>query len=567
MAIISAGVVMNILFALLTGVWAFWIGVYEVACGVGAVSPGTPAWTAGLKPGDRITQVGGTPVERYKDLRVAVSVGDIEEGVSVVVERPGVAAPFTVTLHPQRTGPYPTIGILPPMSPVLNTQLPPVMPATTAGHAVPPFLPGDRIVAIDGQPVSDYSQLHRLMALKPDEPLQVTVDRKGPSDAPSAAAPSAAPQRVTITVAPMPVRDLGMVMGMGKVTAVQQQSPAEKAGILPGDLITQVDGQPVSDPMRLPEQLRIRARKAAGQTSVTLTILRPGRAAPMEVRAELRLPEWYEIPRVPGNPMSAPALGIAYEVLNRVEAVRAGSPAAGAGIQPGDVIVEAKRVSPSDDAVRSLPYGQSYLDHDLNRELTADFQKYPDGWPAFFEAMQGLLPGGRVELTLADKGVVTLTPAEVEGWFHPERGFNFEPKLFFSGGQSFAVALRLGTRETLDAMTLVYRFLDKLRTQQVSPTALVGPIGIFKTAYAVASQGFADLLLFLTLIGANLAVVNFLPIPILDGGYMVFLAYEGVTGRPPGERVYVAMLYLGLLLILFLMIWALGLDVGLIPRG
>jgi len=116
-------------------------------------------------------------------------------------------------------------------------------------------------------------------------------------------------------------------------------------------------------------------------------------------------------------------------------------------------------------------------------------------------------------------------------------------------------------------MTLVYRFLDKLRTQQVSPTDLVGPIGIFKTAYAVASQGFADLLLFLTLIGANLAVVNFLPIPILDGGYMVFLAYEGVTGRPPGERVYVAMLYLGLLLILFLMIWALGLDVGLIPRG
>jgi regulator of sigma E protease len=55
-------------------------------------------------------------------------------------------------------------------------------------------------------------------------------------------------------------------------------------------------------------------------------------------------------------------------------------------------------------------------------------------------------------------------------------------------------------------------------------------------------------------------VINFLPIPVLDGGHMVFLAYEGITGKPPSEKVHVALTYLGLLFILGLMLWVLGLD-------
>ena len=85
-------------------------------------------------------------------------------------------------------------------------------------------------------------------------------------------------------------------------------------------------------------------------------------------------------------------------------------------------------------------------------------------------------------------------------------------------------------------------------------------------AYASASEGVAQLLIFVCLISANLAVINFLPIPVLDGGHMVFLAYEGVRGKPPSERVHVGLSYLGLLFILGLMIFVLGLDFGCIPR-
>ena len=76
----------------------------------------------------------------------------------------------------------------------------------------------------------------------------------------------------------------------------------------------------------------------------------------------------------------------------------------------------------------------------------------------------------------------------------------------------------------------------------------------------MALRGDAVLLLFLTLISANLAVVNFLPIPVLDGGHAVFLIYEGIFGKPPSERVYVMLSYIGLFMLIGLMLFVLTLD-------
>ena len=68
------------------------------------------------------------------------------------------------------------------------------------------------------------------------------------------------------------------------------------------------------------------------------------------------------------------------------------------------------------------------------------------------------------------------------------------------------------------------------------------------------------------MLSANLAVVNFLPIPVLDGGHMVFLTWELLRGKPPSEHVVGVLSYLGLGLILLLMFFVFGLDLGLIPR-
>ena len=67
--------------------------------------------------------------------------------------------------------------------------------------------------------------------------------------------------------------------------------------------------------------------------------------------------------------------------------------------------------------------------------------------------------------------------------------------------------------------------------------------------------------MFIGLININLAVVNFLPIPLLDGGHMVFLIYEKIRGKPAPERIQAMALYAGLVFILLLMAFVIFLDV------
>ena len=94
--------------------------------------------------------------------------------------------------------------------------------------------------------------------------------------------------------------------------------------------------------------------------------------------------------------------------------------------------------------------------------------------------------------------------------------------------------MTLAGRETVDAVLQVYSFLRRLGTQ-ISPFALGGPKTIAEAAGGAAYEGVSQLLIFLTLLSANLAVVNFLPIPLLDGGHMVFLILEGLMRRPVSE--------------------------------
>jgi regulator of sigma E protease len=102
---------------------------------------------------------------------------------------------------------------------------------------------------------------------------------------------------------------------------------------------------------------------------------------------------------------------------------------------------------------------------------------------------------------------------------------------------------------------------------QVPVTGVGGPITIAGAAFFAADEGLGKLLIFLTMLSANLAVLNFLPIPLLDGGHMVFLAYEGIRGRPANERFVIAMHTIGFVFIISLMLFVFGLDFGFIDRG
>jgi membrane-associated protease RseP (regulator of RpoE activity) len=184
----------------------------------------------------------------------------------------------------------------------------------------------------------------------------------------------------------------------------------------------------------------------------------------------------------------------------------------------------------------------------------------------WFPVTSGTTLALTVESAAGGRREVMVKPEPANGEYVADRDLVFEPIYKTMKAGSIAGALRRGLLKTKEDLSMVYGFLGKLTRQQISPRLLGGPIEIAKQAGRSASEGFGRLLLFLTMLSANLAVVNFLPIPVLDGGHMVFLAYEWIRGKPPSEGVVVVLSYLGLALILSLMFFVFGLDLGLIPR-
>jgi regulator of sigma E protease len=190
-------------------------------------------------------------------------------------------------------------------------------------------------------------------------------------------------------------------------------------------------------------------------------------------------------------------------------------------------------------------------------------------WPVVFDTLQQVPVGTTVDVTVkrGDKKISkNLTPVSVDDLFVADRGFQFEPIERIRKATSLSEQAQYGWDETTEALGMVFRFLKKIGTQ-VPVTALGGPITIAKAAGYSAYAGLPALLIFLTMLSANLAVLNFLPIPLLDGGHMAFLAYEGVRGRPASEKFVVAMHTVGFVFIVSLMLFVVALDMGLIPRN
>ena len=577
MAIISAGVIMNVIFAVVMAVVAYSMGVREVACGISSVLPGEAAWKANLQPGDRILEIdnSGDRQLRFRDLRTAVMLANLDEGVNFLIERAGVDKPFLVNVKPDpdKNRMRPTIGVTPPETTTLSDEK-----ATFAGSPAAEtgkFQPRDKIVAINDAPVATLAQLLAEQTRLQDQPVRVKIERRPKPTAQDEKEAPAPAEVLEIEVPARPMRTLGLVMKIGKITAVQADSPAAAADIREGDFITAIDGQPPADPIRLPDDLRRRA----GET-VTLSISRDGPSGQdekLEKQITLRDWRWPEESSEQGTSISVPAVGLTYRVLNIVhqtdkdspaattQLTQDGAPAAVPLFAAGDEIVQAEFILPKPADAAAKSEAESTEITMSKAPAAIEFSAEKANWPYFTWLLQQVPAEAKIKLTLKDGRTATLGMTPVEGWFMPDRGFALPYEVVTVKAHSLREALTLGFLETRDAVLQVYMFLRKIGSQ-ISLYSLGGPKTIAQAAGYAAYDGVAQLLLFLTLLSANLAVINFLPIPLLDGGHMVFLILEGVLRRPVSEKVVVAFHYMGFLFIISLMLFVLGLDFGLIPR-
>ncbi|HEX4000798.1 MAG TPA: site-2 protease family protein [Pirellulales bacterium] len=576
MAIISAGVIMNLIFAVIFATVAYRWGVSYIPCVVGEAIPGDPAWTQGIRPGDRIVQFNHDKPSQHlrfdSDLMMGVLFTGAGNDLRLMIDRPPInpqndaqadGKPKRIELtvrptdaHKAEQGGRSVIGVAPASSnqlALVSDSASPTFPDTPAAEAKPALKGGDWIVAAsvdsENHPLENGVQIEALLAQHADEQITFSVSRDVPGN------PPPEPEKLAVTLAPTPLHSLGIVMQMGPIAAVQDGSPAAAAGLRAGDVIESVGGKPVDDPLRLPDEL---AKLAGKPIAIEIRRTEAGHESKLTLHPTLRAPLDYN--RIPSTLYNCDALGIAYPVSNVVAAVLPDASAGAKTLQPGDKILSAQFL-PTDDEKKQFAEGPKFPTEPL---------KLTDGklsWPDLAAAVQIFPTGVKVKLTYqrGEKGadqVATVNTISVPGAHFPGRGFLLQPMMEIRKTDSWTEAGRLGWRETKESVMQIVTTLRKVVSGGVSPNGLGGPGTIAVVAADSAKQGIPKLLIFLTLLSANLAVINFLPIPILDGGHMMFLLYEGIRGKPASERVQMYLTYLGLVFILTLMIFVIGLDIS-----
>lgn len=605
MAIISAGVIMNVIFAVICATGAIMIGFQETSSRLGNIFPGTPAWKNDFRPGDRIIGMNGQKVEGFAQIQAHLLGG---EKIAVLLERPGASEPITVDVQPEKKkgALNPTIGVGPAASCEL-AKIPKPWQARLdesenkkADEKFGLLKGGDRLVSMNGVPVetsADYEMLSRRFLsekisyrFRPKNSSRDVVETK------------------TLLLDPVPMKESGIRLELGEITTIRNGSSAQKAGLRAaafdadgnktsaGDIIFSVNNEPILDPLKFPYQMlklaaptavkaenkndsvankstekESHAPDAAGKT-VVLTVIRDGKH--VDVPVTLDSNGAYSGILSNDGMLACGQLGIAYQVHARIGGMDAGArcDSAKSPLKANIISIRTRLAAPgtaASDASKKL-YGElvaaGRMDKDGKTVVYSATNTASDPYfVSWFCNFINYIPVGTeleidVQAKNGDKSRIETTVREAPDMFLVDRGLAFGVDTHLQRADSFVAAVQFGWNKTVDMMGLVFTFL-KTVGKTVSAKALGGPVMIVGTAYAFTGTGDGLFLLFLCIIGANLAVVNFLPIPVLDGGHMVFLLYEAIFRRPPNENVQVVLSYMGLFLLLALMFWVIGLDV------
>ena len=304
------------------------------------------------------------------------------------------------------------------------------------------------------------------------------------------------------------------------IEAMVPGSPADVAGIQIGDHVSQVNGQPISTRTELfdavaksngkPLTLEIKR----GEQVKTLTVTPTTAPGP---QASAQEPGYY--------------LGVE-ETPPLVTSVMQGSPAAKAGLQAGDHVVNIEG-----QTIHTWSQMTGIVKESPNLQLQVEV----------------LREGHRVSLTVtpsAEKAMVNGQSVEVG-------------KIGISGpGRSIMrsstplLSLYDGLGATWGWTELTAIGLYKMVVGDISSKNIGGPLTIAKISGEAAEQGASSVIFLIAILSINLGVLNLLPIPILDGGHLLFFLIEGILRKPLGERQRELAQQAGLVLLVGVMIFA-----------
>lgn len=494
----AGGIAMNVLFALVAFPIVFGAGVSFTAPVLGTVEPGGPAWRAGLVPGDRVVDVAGKAMYSFENLLTELALAGGRGPVELTVERDGQRKSALVEPVFEAGSGIFEIGVGPDfvMASARVSSVDHGGPAAEAGLAE-----GDRILAIGGRAVDHHAQREVLEALRPGDALSLTIAR----------AERTFDTTLTTRRIERSPPQLGILSIEPVVAALREAAAVEALGLRVGDRVLAVDGEP------------FRARE-----------LVPSHRSPGPIRiAVLRDRKIVELTSVLDEPACRSLhqdVAMDSPVGDIVVAPRPGSPAEAAGVRAGDVIrrVDDQPIHEWTDVLRIVRgAGRRPLKHVIDR-------LEPDGSLS------------RHDLTIAAAPVVDA-----------DLGFEvtYDQRTDTVRADGIGAAMRQGYVASIDMIKQIYVTLKRLVTGDVSARNVSGIVGISVVTYRSAQRGWAELLWLLAALSLNLAVVNLLPIPLLDGGHLLFLLIERVRGAPLSARVLNYSQVVGLVFVLALVVF------------
>tara|TARA_R110002049_G_scaffold27321_2_gene94176 strand:+ start:351445 stop:353559 length:2115 start_codon:yes stop_codon:yes gene_type:complete len=546
MIIISAGVVMNVITGVLFAAIAYGYGVNYTPAIIGGVTPGGPAWQAGIQPGGEVKQVGTLHDDQmhFREMRTAIVMAGVkspDEPIDVSIQYDDGIRDYDLltSSHPEEKS-IRMIGITSPPSASFDKKYY-AQAGSNAEKVLTPEDAGATIIQFNGKAVDTESivpatALMNEIYTRPTEPLRLKLRRTDGTEH-------------SVVIPPQKAKSIGLRFAVGPVVALVSGGVAEQAGMKIGDVITAVEGDESIDAFDLPIRL-------ASITSSTQLTVRRGTGDAAETQTITISPSDALETSSPmsgiGGEIAITRMGFAYQPELDVADVSGDTDT----ITAGDIIKEV-RLNWSDE---DIPESLSDERHEMMLEALMGGWDFSAGKPltSLNEAIQ-MLPEG-TELTVfatrpPENKIIqaTLVVRTDDDRLRFDRGLGLGPSESIQTATSFGHALSLGIREGKRRLNDVFQFLGMLVKGKVNRKQVGGPIRIVQMAGSEAERGISPQLLFLTMLSMNLAILNFLPIPALDGGHMVFLIAEAIRGRRVDEELEMRLTLAGVLALLALM--------------
>ncbi len=501
--IYSGGVLMNMAFAVIVFPFLFAAGVPFTKPLIDP-APGGVAWRAGIQPGSTVESVNGREVFEFGHIGTSVALGDTKR-VELMVRAPGEEQATRFVLKPENIERYGYFGIHVGVGtePGASLRISEGSAAWDAGLRT-----GMRLVDVEGAST----------ALPPLR--QVRVREQFGAEIVLNVLDDGEPRTFRVqpdltTESPRP--RLGVHPLRNFILAIRDNPDLEALGLEAEDKVLEVSGHPIYRDGDLAEALIESTEPITFQVDRADNLKRlamPAGSGEFTRARRLKLFNDIAIGRDFGSTSVAVALGEAgYE----------------AGLRDGDRIT-----------------------HINDRKV--------ENWTAVYDALgeagtSGSLVGLKIHRTAGDApGYLELT-AQLRTGTLPAYGIFLSQPEYIYQSAGMAEAIRVGIDCSIRFIEDTWLTLKGMVFKSVSTKNMGGIIMISQVSYSVSQQGLAKLLFFLCMLSINLAILNVLPIPVLDGGHLFFLLIEKLKGSPVSDRVLGYSQMVGLVLILSLMVY------------